>query len=143
MRTKTQTLPGVSRIGWLDCRNLSSYVSLQHICGMKVAVMTDIHFLPDFEEASCECTTDFSGAGLSAKATLKFRTSAFIPDNGYLAFVVTTPGGENYLIGSQERPYAVMECDHSTGDPSADAAGYEYEIKHVAIRSMIPCVIGY
>lgn len=143
MRTKTQILPGVSRIGWLDCRFLAPYVSLQYICGMKVSVMTDIHFIPEFEDASCECSTKVNGAGLSATASLKFRTNALIPDNGYLAFVVTTPCGENYLIGSQERPYATMECDHSTGDPSADASGYEYEIKHIAIRSMIPCVIGY
>ena len=143
MRTSTQILPGVKKIGWLDCRHLQDHVSLRAICNMSVSVMTDIHFIAEFEDASCECSTKKEGPGPQDTASLKFRTNEWIPDNGYLAFVVTAPDNKSYLIGSKERPFAVMECQHSTGDPSADAAGYESAIKHVAIKSMIPCVIGY
>ena len=105
--------------------------------------MTDIHFIREFEDATCQCSTKINGAGLSANAVLRFRSGVLIPDNGHLAFVVTTPNGENFLIGSKERPFAIMEFEQNSGEPSGNPAGFDYEIKHVGIRSMIPCDIGY
>ena len=93
MRTTTQILPGIKAIGWVDCRHLPRRVDLSAICGMTVAVLTDIHPIPF------------------------------------------------YLIGSLEAPQPQVECNQQTGIPSGDAAGYAYEIKHVSIKSMVPCVI--
>lgn len=105
--------------------------------------MAEVNFIDEFEDASCECATERKGAGLSAVATLKFRTNRAIPNNGFLAFVVTTPGGENFLIGSFEKPHVTLQLTKKAGSPSSDPAGFEYEIKHIGIRSMIPCVIAY
>lgn len=140
MRTSTQILPGIKAIGWLDCRALPKRVDLSAICGMPVAILTDIHPIPFFDEPTCECKTKKDGGGYEDTATLKFLTNE-IPRNPCLGFVVTDVNGNSYLIGSLEAPHPTVEPTRQTGIPSGDAAGYEYEIKHVSIRSMVPCVI--
>lgn len=141
MRTTTQILPGIKAIGWVDCRRLPANVALSAICGMTVAVLTDIHPIPFFDEPTCECKTKKDGAGYEDTATLKFLTNEKLPRNPCLGFVVTGVNGNSYLIGSLEAPHPTVEPTRQTGIPSGDAAGYEYEIKHVSIRSMVPCVI--
>ena len=141
MRTSTQILTGIKAIGWLDCRALPKRVDLSAISGMPVAILTDIHPIPFFDEPTCECKTKKDGAGYEDTATLKFLTSQKLPRSASLGFVVTDVNGQSYLIGSLEAPQPQVECNQQTGIPSGDAAGYEYEIKHVSIRSMVPCVI--
>lgn len=141
MRTSTQILPGIKAIGWVDCRHLPRRVDLSAICGMSVAVLTDIHPIEFFGEPQCECKTKKDGAGYEDTATLKFLTSQKLPRSASLGFVVTDVNGKSFLIGSLEAPHPQVECNQQTGIPSGDAAGYEYEIRHVAIKSMVPCLI--
>lgn len=141
MRTTTQILPGIKAIGWVDCRHLPRRVDLSAICGMSVVVLTDIHPIEFFDEPQCECKTKKDGAGYEDTATLKFLTSQKLPRSASLGFVVTDVNGQSYLIGSLEAPQPQVECNQHTGIPSGDAAGYAYEIKHVSIKSMVPCVI--
>ena len=141
MRTTTQILPGIKAIGWVDCRHLPRRVDLSAICGMSGVVLTDIHPIEFFDEPQCECKTKKDGAGYEDTATLKFLTSQKLPRSASLGFVVTDVNGQSYLIGSLEAPQPQVECNQQTGIPSGDAAGYAYEIKHVSIKSMVPCVI--
>ena len=141
MRTSTQILPGIKAIGWVDCRHLPRRVALSAICGMRVAVLTDVHPIPFFDEPTCECQTKKDGAGYQDTATLKFSSSEKLPRSACLGFVVTDVNGNSYLLGSHEAPHPIIELTRQTGIPSDDAAGYEYEIKHVSIKSMVPCVI--
>ena len=141
MRTSIQILPGIKAIGWVDCRRLPANVALSAICGMQVVVLTDIHPIAFFDEPTCECKTKKDGGGYEDTATLKFLTSQKLPRSASLGFVVTDVNGQSYLIGSLEAPQPQVECNQQTGIPSGDAAGYAYEIKHVSIKSMVPCVI--
>lgn len=141
MRTTTQILPGIKAIGWVDCRHLPRRVDLSAICGMTVAVLTDIHPIPFFDEPTCECQHKKDGAGYQDTATLKFLTGKELPRSATLGFVVTDVNGNTFLIGSLEAPRPQVECSRLTGSPSGDAAGFEYEVKHVSIKTMVPCVI--
>lgn len=141
MRTSTQILPGIKAIGWIDCRHLPRRVDLSAICGMTVAILTDIHPIAFFDEPTCECQTKKDGAGYQDTATLKFLTDKKLPRSATLGFAVTDVNDNSFLVGSLEAPHPTVECDQRTGLPSGDAAGYEYEIKHVSIKSMVPCVI--
>ena len=141
MKTSTQVLPGITFIGWLDSRKLPDHVALSGICGMAVAVLTDIHKVPFFDDPQCECTTKKDGAGYQDTATLKFLSDLQIPNNGFLAFVVTDVTGKSFLIGSKEPPLVIVEKTRQAGTPSGDPAGFSYEISHVSIKSMVPCVI--
>ncbi len=141
MKTSTQILPGIKAIGWLDCRHLPRRVDLSAICGMPVAILTDIHPIPFFDEPTCECKTKKDGGGYEDTATLKFLTDRKLPCGAAFGFVVTDVNDNSFLIGSLESPCPMVECEQRTGLPSGDAAGFSYEIKHVSIKSMVPCVI--
>jgi hypothetical protein len=108
---------------------------------MQVAVLTDVHPISFFDEPTCEYQTKKDGAGYEDTATLKFLTSEILPRSAVLGFVVTDVNNQSYLIGSLEHPHPIVECQQQTGIPSGDAAGYAYEIKHVSIKSMVPCII--
>ena len=141
MNTSTQILPGIMAIGWVDCRHLPKRVDLSAICRVPVAILTDIHPIPFFDEPTCECQTKKDGGGYEDTATLKFLTGTELPRSATLGFVVTDVNGNSYLLGSLESPRPVVECEHRTGLPSGDSAGFSYEVKHVAIKSMVPCII--
>lgn len=140
MRTTTQILPGIKSIGWIDCRNLPRRVDLSAICGMPVAILTDIHPIEFFDEPTCECKTKKDSGGYEDTATLKFLTGSKLPPQA-TAFIVTDVSDSSFLIGSLEKPHATAEPVQRLGVPSGDPAGYSYEIKHVAIKSMVPCII--
>lgn len=141
MKTTTQILPGIKSIGWIDCRALPRRVDLSAICGMTVAILTDIHPIDFFNEPACECKTKKDGGGYEDTASLKFLTGSELPRYGALGFVVTDVSDRSFLIGSLENPRPVVEYEQRAGVPSGDPAGFSYEIKHVAIKSMVPCVI--
>lgn len=141
MRTSTQILPGIKAVGWVDCRHLPKHVDLAAICGMTVTVLTDIHPISFFDEPTCECVTTKEGGGYQDTVTLKFLAASGLPDFGFIGFVVTDVNDRSFLIGSLESPRLIVECEKRSGVPSGDAAGYAYEIKHVSIKSMVPCII--
>lgn len=141
MRSSTQILPGIKAIGWLDCRKLPRRVDLTGICRMPLPILTDIHWLDFFGDADCRCQSKKDGAGYEDSATLKFLASEKIPFGTMAGFVVTDVNDKSYLIGSLEEPRPQVEIERRIGSPSGDAAGFEYNVKHVALKSLIPCVV--
>lgn len=141
MKTSVQILPGIKFIGWLDCRHLPCRVDLSAICLMPVPIFTDITPIDFFGEPECQCQTKKEGGGYEATASLKFLSDTDLPRNGHIGFVVTDANDNSYLIGSREHPRPIVERTHRTGSPSGDSAGILYEISHVALRTMVPCII--
>lgn len=141
MRTTTQILPGVKAIGWVDCRLLPRRVDLHGICGSTVAVLTDVHPVEFFDNPDCKCVTEKEGGGYTDTATLTFHSSALLPIHRQLGFVVTDVNDHSFLIGCQEPPFPQVKATLLCGAPDGDGAGFSYEIKHVCIKSMVPCVI--
>lgn len=141
MKCSTQILPGVKAIGWLDCRNLPRRVDLSGICRMPVAIFTDIHPVDFFGDADCSCKSVKEHGGYQDTASLKFLAAEELPRGVPLGFVVSDVNDRHYLVGSLEKPCPLPEAEHRLGSPSGDAAGFYYEIKHTALKSLIPCVI--
>lgn len=142
MKTSIQILPGVKAIGWLDCSKLTPHVDLAGICGMSVAILTDVHPIHCFVEPQCECKSKKENGGYEDSASLKFITDKHLPEGVILGFVVTDANDCTYLIGSKERPVPVVTTERRIGKPDGEAAGWLYEVTHVAIKSLIPCKIG-
>lgn len=140
MKTSIQILPGVKSIGWIDCRHLPRRVDLSAICRMPVAILTTITPIDFFDDPQCDCKTTKDGGGYSDTANLKFLTHSPLPGSN-VAFVVTDVNDRSFLIGSLENPAAVPEPTRRLGTPTGDAAGYYYEIKHVALKSLVPCIV--
>lgn len=142
MKTTTQILPGVNFIGWLDSRHLTANVALAGICRMPIPILTTITPIDFFDEPQCECKTKKDSGGYEDTASLKFLCGEKLPDRLPLAFVVTDNNGRSFLIGSKEHPLAIVQPDERLGKPDGDNVGIFYEITHVAIKSLVPCIIS-
>ncbi len=139
MKSSIQILPGIKAVGWVDCRHLPRRVDLTGICQMPVAILTDIHPIVFFGDVDCSCKSSKSSAGYEDTASLKFFAAEELPHGVAVGFIVTDVNNKSFLIGSQESPHPTIECEHRKGAPSGDSAGVYYEIKHVALKSLIPC----
>jgi hypothetical protein len=142
MKTCSQILPGITAIYHLDCHNLIENVALRGICQMAVPILTALNAVEVFDEAECRCKTERNGGSHQDTATLKFLSDGLLPIHKDLGFVVTDVNGKSYLIGAKEPPYPVVEVENRCGLPGDDGAGFYYEVKHVAIKSLIPCTIS-
>ncbi len=141
MKSSIQILPGIKAVGWVDCRHLPQRVDLTGICRMPLPILTDIHPIDFFGDVDCSCKSQKNCAGYEDTAILKFLAAEELPHGVLLGFVVTDVNDRSYLIGSKETPHPQIEFEHRKGSPSGDAAGVYYEIKHVALKSLIPCSI--
>ncbi|MDE6009402.1 MAG: hypothetical protein K2G90_09370 [Muribaculaceae bacterium] len=141
MKTTTQILPGIKFIGWLDCRNLPCMVALSAICRIPVPIFTDVNPIDFFGNPECQRQTKKEGGGYEETASLKFLSDTELPATSFLGFVITDANGISYLIGSREPPHPIVEMTRRTGTPSSDNAGILYDIKHVALRTLMQCII--
>lgn len=141
MKTTTQILPGIKAIGWLECDKLPDRVDLMGICRQDFGIFTDIHPMEFFDEPDCSCKRTKEGGSYSETASLKFQSSVPLPQHPRLGFVVTDISGQSYLIGSKEAPRPIVEVEQNTGSPGGDAASFYYEVKHTALKTLIPCYI--
>lgn len=141
MKTSIQILPGVRRIGYVDSRFLPKGVPLHGICNNPVPVLTAINWIPFFGDPDCRCHSEKEGGWYQDTATLKFSTSRYLPVGRTLGFIVEDVNGNTYIIGQQEPPFPKVICDKVLGTPSGDTACLLYDITHVSIKSLVPCII--
>lgn len=75
------------------------------------------------------------------KGTLKFITNDNIPDYEPLAFVMTTPGNQQYIVGKREGRFPVINYSDTTGQRAGDRAARTYTVTYVAPKAAIECVV--
>lgn len=141
MNTTQQILPGIKAIYWLDSRHLPRRVDLHAIAGDAVAVLTDLYPIRFTDTPECSCVSERDNGGYVETASLTFACLDLLPIHRPLAFVVTDIAGCHWLIGAKEHPQPLLKVEALCGTPDGDHAGFRYEIKHVAVKSMTPCLI--
>lgn len=140
MNNSCQILPGIKNIYWVRCDSLPSRIDLSALSGVTVALLTDLNEITFFGEPECKCSTEKNNNGWSQKASLKFFSCDNIPFYYNIAFVVVDVRGDAYIIGANEKPYPVVKTEKSAGS-SSDKAGFQYDISHNAIRTLVKCLI--
>jgi hypothetical protein len=140
MKSTTQILPGINAIGFVDCDKLMPDVAMRGICGMDVPILTAITNVDFAGSPTCECTSEKVCGNRSDTATLKFVAAELLPVSKHLGFVVTDINGNSYLIGCREAPFPKVKLTSNLGKPDGDAAGYSYEVTHIAIKTLILCI---
>ena len=135
------TLPGIVSICYTSCENLQPHVMQQSICGALIDLAVPSVKINFFGVPKCEWSGTLSSGCRQEKSTLEFATSDTIPEGERLAFIVTVASGKQYLIGSREPKYPQIEYSETTGSPSGDAAVRTYKISHIALKSVLPCVL--
>lgn len=138
-----QKLPGVKSLWWVDCSKLKRHVGLHRICRTMAPINTDVHPIQFFGVAEYDYKPSNKANGQQHDtATLKFLTLEELPYGIDLGFIVTNVEGESFLIGSKEHPLPIVEAELRSGKPDGEAAGWLYNVTHVAYRTLIPCIIS-
>ena len=135
------TLPGIVSICYTDCENLQPHVMQQSITGATIDLAVPTVEINFYDIPKCQWSGTLSSGCRQEKATLEFKTSDTIPEGRRIAFIVTVASGRQFLIGSRESKYPQVKYSESTGSPSGDAAVRTYKITHVALKSVLPCIL--
>lgn len=135
------TLPGIVSIRYTDCDNIQPHVMQQSISGATIDLAVSTEKISFFGVPKCQWSGTLASGCREEKATLEFATSDILPEGRRLAFIVTVASGRQFLIGSREAKYPQIEYDETTGSPSGDAAVRTYKITHVALKSVLPCIL--
>lgn len=138
--TIEQSLPGIVKVGWLDCEKLQPNLRDLAAAGVPVAAHTAVTLVPLAADATCELASEMQKGAVVQTATLKFRTSQYIPVEVQLGFVVTDVQGESWLIGAAEPPFPQVKLTRKSRTPSGDPAVWDIEVKAVGQRALLPCV---
>lgn len=137
----TLSLPGIRKIGFLECSKLSSQMMMKSIAGVPIAILTDIVNVIFSGEPTCVSVDDNDNNGRAEKSTLKFTTTQEIPNDKPIAFVVQCVNGKSYIIGTKERPFPIVKITNNTGTASGDVSSFSVEISHIAIKSLLSVVV--
>lgn len=137
----TQSIPGITKIGYLECSKLSPQLTLKSIAGLPIAIFSDITYVTFSGEPTCEAVSSDDNNGRSEKTSLKFTTTQHIPDDVPIAFVICCANGQDYVIGAKERPFPIVKITKSTGTAKGDASSFRVEISHIAIKSLLPITV--
>lgn len=141
MNSSVQILPGVKKIYWVDCKYLPTRIDLKAISKIPVPLLIDLNPITFFGEVTCRRDTVKENGGWHETATLGFNSHEELPFSGHIGFVVIDANNQAYIIGGYEQPYPEVAIKKITGKPGGDIAGYSYEIKHNALRTLVDCLI--
>lgn len=135
------TLPGIVKIQMLRCADMAPHLMNQVLSGVPITIAAPSTEIKFFGKPSLKWDGTLVNRGRQEKSTLEFKTRDIIPEGEYFAFVVTSPSGLQYLIGTREPKYPEINYSETVGAPDGDAALRTYKITHVALKSVLPCVL--
>lgn len=137
----TISLPGIYKLGFVDCSKLHPNLMLKSLAGIPIAILTDIADVNFVGEPTCESISDNDNNGRSEKTSLKFATTMQIPTDRPLAFIVRCVNGNDYLIGTKERPFPMVKITTESGTSSGSGSTSTVEITHCAIKSLLSVAV--
>ena len=136
----SQSLPGISFIGYVPAENLQREIMYKHLAGLPVGIFISITPIAFVGVPTCEAVSTYNKNGRVEQTTLRFNTLDEVPTNRHIAFVITDCNGQSYVIGQHEKPRPIIQTTSSTGTPSGDPAVCSVEVVLYAQKSLIPCI---
>ena len=132
-------LPGIKTVSYLPTDNLPADLIYQALSGYQITlnshhstlILTNCNAVCDLEQSPDNNTP-------IEKAKLTFSTLDSIPTSTPLAFLIETVNGDNYVIGTRERPYPTIKSSKTTSKPEGDPAVTRYEVTFTARKALIP-----
>lgn len=135
------SLPGITKIEIIRCRDLAPHLMQHSMSGCIVCVAAPSIDIEFYGKPSLKWEGVTLNGTPQESSTLEFQTSRHIPQGEHLAFVVTTPSGKQYLIGTREGRFPVIKYAETTGDTAGTAAVRTYKITHIGLKSVLPCIL--
>ena len=136
-----QSLPGITRIAFVDCDLLPADITLRAMAGVPVGIYTTVNEIGKIGDATCETEELFDNNSQVEKATLTFNTLDELPTDRHLAFVIFTANGDTFVIGAKEMPYPTVKITRSTGAPDGEPSVRKYEVSYTAKKSLVLCAV--
>lgn len=135
------SLPGISKIQIVRCCDLQAGLMLHSICGCMVAIAAPSFSVEFIGRPILRWEGSKVNGTRQEKSTLEFSTSQHLPEGENFAFVITSAGGKQFLIGTREGKFPIINYSDSTGELGGSAAIRSYKITHIALKSVLPCVL--
>lgn len=134
-------IPGITSIEIVNCLHLAPNLMQHSLAGEVVMVSAPTTKISFIGRPVLSWDGDVSNGTPYEKATLQFSSLQLLPQDAYIAFIVTCANGYRYLIGAHEPNYPVVKYSETTGEPGRSAAVREYKVTHVARKSVLRCVL--
>lgn len=137
MKTIKTSLPGIKKIGWLRADSLPPDLTYKSLAQPEVPLMANPQFIGFAGHPSVNVETKLENGGLYQEATLEFMSDCDIPTGSALAFVVVDANGDAFLLGSKEKPHAVVECTRNFGAPSGEPNVTTFKVTHKNLKTLL------
>ena len=136
-----QILPGVTKVGIIALANLPHNIINKAVSGIEVVINeASVEYLNIVGIPVCQSEDKFDNNSSFEKAKLTFKTTDFILRYLRRAFIVITADGAAYLIGADTQ-LPIFDMKNTSGEPSGESAGYEYEVSMTAKKALIRCYL--
>lgn len=130
------SLPGISLVGYLEEGNLPSDIQYRAVAGIPINVTATPTRIDIVDLPVCEIEEQTDNNVQMEKAKLTFSTLQELPTRRNLAFVIKTLDGQEFIIGSKERPYPTVKVISTTGQPDGDASVRKCEVSYTARKAL-------
>ena len=134
-------MPGIIAVKWMYADEVAPHIREKFVAGLPVAIGAVGNMVTMVDVASAEGLTTVENNGLTAKATLEFKTLDDVPTDEAIVWAVQDADENWYLIGAKERPYPVVEVSQSTGKPGGDPAMKTVKVTLSAQIALIPAAL--
>lgn len=134
-------LPGIMRLSYIKCKRLPAFAMFESLNRVIISVPFPTNTIHFYGEATLSWEGSMLNGQRQEKSTLEFKTSDELPMDEPIAFVVTTIYGLQYLIGTREPNYPVINYSDSTGTVGKDAAVRTYKVTHLGRKSVLRCIL--
>ena len=133
-----QSLPGIKNISVLPCAGIPQHAMAKCLSDIPVGLNCNTSNLDIYPESSLEVESNYTNGDYYENLTLKFTSTTRIPKQRKMALVITDTEGHNYLIGTKDRPFPVIEY---TREISGSRNIYDIKVTFSGKRALIPCAI--
>lgn len=139
--SNSNKMPGIIAVMWLKAESLAPHLKEKYIAGVPVGLGVTGHHIELVDVAAASDLQTVENNGLTAKATLEFKTTSPIPKDENVVWVVQDADEKWWLIGAKERPFPVVEVSQSAGTPGGDPAVATVKVTHTAKIALIPVAL--
>jgi hypothetical protein len=140
MNISNNQAPGISKIYFVKCADLTANLMHKKRLGMPISIMAEKTEIQFCGTATLSVVGTWTNGAMQEKATLKFATTQVLPLDEHIAFLILCANGDKKIIGTKEPKYPVVSYTDTTGKIGGDANLRTYEINHIALKTALECV---
>lgn len=136
-----EILPGIKTVAVIDMANLPSNTVLKAMAKVNITIASMGNVVPIVGNPRCALTKSFVGKNRMEEVNLTFYSTENIEKVSQKAFVIVTVRNETFLIGDKDWVLPEVKMDFETGQPGSEPSRYEYKVKWMAHKALIPVQI--